>query len=51
MDLSRAMDVRAAEVIWFDVRQTYERLRADPRFERLRARRVGERIVAERTRA
>jgi tetratricopeptide (TPR) repeat protein len=51
MDLHRAIDVRAAEVIWFDVRQTYERLRADPRFERLRARRMGETIVAERTRA
>jgi hypothetical protein len=38
-------------VIWFEVRNVYARLRADPRFEQIRARRVGERIVAERTRA
>ena len=50
-DLHRAVDVRAAEVIWFEVRNVYARLRADPRFEQIRARRVGERIVAERTRA
>ena len=50
-DLDRAIDVRAAEVIWFEVRTSYARLRADARFERIRARRVAERIVAERTRA
>jgi hypothetical protein len=50
-DLHRAIAVRAAEVIWFEVRNVYARLRADPRFEQIRARRVGERIVAERTRA
>jgi sec-independent protein translocase protein TatA len=50
-DLHRAIDVRAAEVIWFEMRKSYARLREDPRFAEIRARRVGERIVAERTRA
>jgi serine/threonine-protein kinase len=45
-DMERAIDVRAVEVIWLDVRPVYAPLRADRRFAALIARREAARRVA-----
>jgi serine/threonine-protein kinase len=49
-DMARAIDARAAEVIWLDVRPAYAPLRADSRFHLLLARREANRRVAPQTR-
>ena len=49
-DIERAIDVRAVEVIWLDVRPVWARLRADPRFPSLIARRHAARRLAAVTR-
>ena len=45
-DMERAIDARAVEVIWMDVRPAYAPLRADARFAALVARRDAARHVA-----
>ena len=50
VDLHRAMDVRAAEVIWFETRKSYQPLRRDARFQGIRERRAGDKIAAASTR-
>jgi serine/threonine-protein kinase len=48
-DMERAIDARAVEVIWIDVRPAYAPLRADPRFAALLARRDATRRLASST--
>jgi eukaryotic-like serine/threonine-protein kinase len=45
-DLERALDVRAVEILWLDVRPTYAPLRQDPRFQTILARRASGRRAA-----
>lgn len=49
-DMERAIDARAVEVIWLDVRPVWARLRQDPRFPSLIARRTAARRLAAVTR-
>lgn len=49
-DIERAIDLRAVEVIWLDVRPVWSRLREDPRFPALIARRAAARRLAAVTR-
>ena len=49
-DIERAIDVRAVEVIWLDVRPVWARLRQDPRYPALVARRSAARRLAAVTR-
>jgi TolB-like protein/Flp pilus assembly protein TadD len=48
-DMARAIDARAVEVIWLEVRPVYAPLRADPRFPALLARREAARRLAPET--
>jgi serine/threonine-protein kinase len=50
-DIERAIDQRAVEVIWLDVRPVWAPLRKDPRFASLIARRTAARRLATATRA
>jgi len=49
-DMERAIDARAVEVIWLDVRPVWARLREDPRYPALIARRTAARRLAAVTR-
>jgi len=49
-DIERAIDTRAVELIWLDVRPAWARLRADPRFAALIARRNAARRLSAATR-
>ncbi len=49
-DIERAIDQRAVEVIWLDVRPVWARLREDPRFPALIARRTAARRLSIATR-
>ena len=49
-DMERAIDARAVEVMWLDVRPAFAPLRADPRFPELLARRQAARRLAAVTR-
>ena len=49
-DMERAIDARAVEVIWLDVRPSFARLRSDARFPALLARRQAARRLSTVTR-